>query len=203
MKRVWWLTLLGVLLCSAPARADVVAPGFKFRELRVVIDNLNDYPDYSFYLVAAPWVVPGEKEYGPGKPDKPSRVTLGQVHRPGYSARWQHDWMLVAVPRERADSVDWKALAAGTPGVLHSNRVRLAQPSPALVIWPRDYELRHFRVSLADGQLALTPGAVEEGANGSASWLPGLIAAAALTGMGLWIAHRIRRRSRPTTTAER
>ena len=74
------------------------------------------------------------------------------------------------------------------------------QPSPVLVLWPADYEVRHFRVDLADGQLKFTPGAVEQGSNGFASWLPGLIAAAAITGLGIWLVRRLRRRAAPANT---
>lgn len=205
MKGYWWIAGLVVLMAPGAVMADVGVPGFKSRELRVVIDNLDDYPNHVFYLVAAGWVVPGEKEMGPGKPEKPSRVVPGELHRPGYSARWAHNWMLVAVPRDRAASVDWNALAQGTPGVLHSNRVQLSQPGSVIFLSPEDYETRHFRVTLADGQLTLTPGAVEEGSDGFASWFPAIALATAFLGFGLlmvWVARRVRRKARARSTLD-
>ena len=147
MKRVWWVTLLGLLLesrCGAGRHGP--APGFKFREMRIVIDNLDEYPDYAFYLVAARWVGAEKEDFGPGQPDQAvadrCRVSaLRPATRPG--GRTNGCWS--PLPRERVEHggpVDWQVLVAGAPGVLHSNVVPLAQPSPVLVLWPADYEVR-------------------------------------------------------------
>src|SRR5688572_8013923 len=135
MKRLWCVVLLGGLLGPNAAWADKVFPPFKPTQSRVVIDNLNDYPDQAFYLVAAGWISPDEKAIR-HPPGQPWRLTPGEA-RPtlGYT-RIVRDWMLVAVPRERADSVNWQTLAPGTPGVLHSNRVPLTPPEPVLLFWP-------------------------------------------------------------------
>ena len=82
MRGVWWIAVLVVALGPEAARADMTAPGFKARNLRVVIDNLDDYPDHAFYLVAVSWVDPSEKKYGPGKPQQPPQVKPGQPHFP-------------------------------------------------------------------------------------------------------------------------
>lgn len=203
MKAMWWaVACFGTILCPGAARADMGFPGFKFRELRVVIDNLDDYPDHDFYLVAAEWLNPAEGESGPERHLNPERerMTPGRPHLPGYPARFMHNWMLVAVGRLRtkqADRLGWKMLAADAPGVSRSNRVSLSQPPSVLVFNPNDYEVHHFHVTLADGQLTLTPGPVESGSDGFRSWLPGLLAATAVTGLGFLVVRRLRRPRRP------
>jgi hypothetical protein len=130
-------------------------------------------------------------------------VVIGEEVRPGYASRFIHEWVLVALPRRRAEreEVTWAALSAGAPGVRHSNRVHLAQPASVPIFNPSDSEVRHFRIDLAGDRLTLTPGTVESHADGFASWLPALLLTAAVVGAGLWIARRLTRpaRARPVT----
>jgi hypothetical protein len=181
-------------------------PGFKFRELRVVIDNLGDYPEYTFFLVPSAWISAEDARTapGPGRSDRARSLVPGEIHRPGYPVRFLHDWVLVAVPRQRVapdGQADWEALAGSAPGVLHSEQVRLAQPASVIILSPLDYEEHHFRVALSGNQFTLTPGSVERGSDGFTSWLPGLLLTVAVAGVGLWIVWRVRRRFRARAVA--
>jgi hypothetical protein len=182
----------------------MLGPGFKSRELRVVIDNLGDYPEYHFFLVPGAWLSEeAEKADGPSRPDRAERLVPGATYLPGYPARFLHKWVLVAVPRQGTapeGPVRWAALAKSAPGVLHSEPVQLAAPRAVILLSPEDSETHHFHLAQSGGQLIFTPGAVERGSNGFGSWVPAillcLVLSAAVLGMGVWIAWRVRRRYR-------
>src|SRR5262249_10263750 len=200
MLRVYigWLGILGLLTVVGPVRADMLFPGFKSVELRVSLDNLNDYPDYVFFFVVPGWVT-GEKTNGPPQATTPRHVLPGDYHSPGYPARWNREWMLIAVPRQAvqqaADKFEWKLLDASNPGVLHSNRITLSHPEPVILVRPKDYELHRYRVTLAGDTLELTPGPVVGGSNSWHSWIPGAALAGVVAGLGLWFVRRRRRRT--------
>jgi hypothetical protein len=182
MKTALWVALLVALQCPNAARADMGTPGFKQLELRVVIDNLDDYAEYQFFMVGPSWQ-PSTKD-GPA----PSLVTAEgwRLYVAGPSAVWK----LIAVPRQRAEPVDWEALA---PKVLSSNTVECPRRDSVPGVWPFDYEVRHYRIGLVDGQLSLALVSVEQRSHGFSSWLPAIFTTVAITGVGLWIVRRRRR----------
>lgn len=197
--RTWWaVAAMCVLAAPGAARADVPATGFKFRDLRVVIDNLDDYPDHVFYLAAAGWLGPAGPRFGLSGSEEPRQLVPGQPFRPGHAARWQYEWVLVSLPRRWAErgEVTWAALAPDAPGARHSNRVHLAQPGSVPILNPVDYEVRHFRISFDGDRPTLAPGAVELHADGFGSWVPAVLLTAAVVVAGLWVARRLTRSAR-------
>jgi hypothetical protein len=195
------LAVLGLLAAAGATRADVGVPGFKGVDTLVSLDNMADFPDHVFFFVVPGWVT-GERTSGPPRPAVPPRVSPGSFYSPGYPLRFHHQWMLVALPRRQAEKpdLDWAALAAVNPGVLHSNHFELAAAGVVFLLNPKSYELYHFQVSLADGRLTVTPGPVESvsfevNSVRVPTWIPGLALTAAFVGLGLWIIRRRRRRS--------
>src|SRR5262249_24635621 len=153
---------LGLVALTGVARADLSPPGFKQIGRLLSFDNLADFPDHVFFLVVPGWVT-GEKVNGPmTRGDVPSRLSPGSSHSPGYALRWSEEWMVVAVPRRQVEQggpkLDWGALAASNPGVLHSNRLTLSPTQLLFFLHPKDSETYHFQVALADGRLTVTPG---------------------------------------------
>jgi hypothetical protein len=101
--------------------------------------------------------------------------------------------MVVAVPRRQAEKggpkLDWGALAASNPGVLHSNRLTLSPTQTLFFLHPKDSETYHYHVALADGRLTVTPGHVEGGYS-IPTILSGLALTAAVIALGLWFRRR-------------
>ncbi len=189
MKTARWATLLVALLSPSAARADMGMPGFKYLELRIVIDNLDDYPDYQFFMG------------GPPTKDDPARAPITAEGCHLTVGRQWVIWKLVAVPRqhpEPAVPVDWEALA---PRVLSSNAVQCPSRGSVPGLWPYDYEARHYRISISEGQLTLSLVSVEQRSDGFSSWLPAIFTTVAITGVGLWIVRRRRSATRVRASA--
>src|SRR5262249_48760931 len=154
---------------------------------------------YEFFFVSRGW------PYGGGQgdsrpPETPPHVVPGNYHVPwDWAARVNPEWVLIAVPRpvvqQAGDKLDWKLLKASNAGVLYSNSIRLTPPKDVSLLSSKSYELHHFRVTLKDGTLELTPGPVEDGYNRFQSWIPGLVLAAAVVAFGLWFVRWRRRRA--------
>jgi hypothetical protein len=188
------LAVLGLLAFTGGARADMGVPGFKWIDTLLSFDNLADFPDHVFFFVVPGWVT-GERIHGPGRGEVPPRLSSGSPHAPGYALRWNREWMVVAVPRRQEEQagpkLDWGALAASNPGVLHSNRLTLSPPQTLFFLHPKDSETYHFHLALADGRLTVTPGVVEGGYS-IPTILAGLAITAAVIALGLWLRHRRR-----------
>ncbi len=192
----WTMALLALLLSPGAARADMGFPGEKRRELRLVIDNFDDYPGYYFF-----WVSLSDLQT---RPPYKAHCTPRE-HRFVGSGEYTLELVLVAVPRELVGpdgQVEWEALAKVASGVLHSDLVRVIKPSSVFVLWPYDYETRHYTVAVIDKRLTLKSGPVEQGTNGPNSWVPGIIAALAVFGLGVWGVWRVRRRRRSPVVSE-
>ena len=191
MNTSWRIAaLLAVLLSPGAARADMGFPGLKDIGLLIVLDNLDDYPDYRFYFVPAHALDPKLKRW--------------EYFYPGpreLRVRWSMPtaYVLVAVPRQQVGAdgrMSSDAMVEGTPGVLHSNRVEKVARTDASppIIWPFDYEKRRYRVDLTDGRLSLTLVSVGQGSDSILSWIPAILTALAITGIGVWVVRRRRRR---------
>lgn len=183
------VAVLIVLIAPGAARADAGVPGFKRLRVYVVVDNVSDYPDYAFYLAPTIWL-PGP---GPDKPKKPIPVTPGAQGYLDYPIRHYHDWVMLAVPRTRADAMTWEMLAADQSGVLRSNRVDNPGAGDRFFLSPRDFRTIHFRIDLVGDRLMLTAGPVEDGSDGFHSCVPAVVATLAVVGFGLLVARWMRR----------
>jgi hypothetical protein len=164
-------------------------PGEKRIELRIVFDNLDDYAEYQFVLLRPGWQdqVGGQEKF-PGLRSKEIRFVGGGGYR--------MELLLFAVPRRlvAADGlVSRETLLSGTSDVLCSNPVQVTKTDSVLILWPFDYRECRIRTVLADGRLTLTPGPVEHFSNGFTSWVPALLTALVVTGLGVWLVRRLRR----------
>jgi hypothetical protein len=188
MKAPWRVAaLLAVFLTPDAVRADMGMPGFKSRELRVVIDDLADHPEYLFFRVHPDW---------PTRTQQPTDfhpAPVSEFELRLKSGKYASIIKLLAVPRRLIGprgEVDWEAVAKNAPGVLYSDPVQIRGLGDVAILWPVDYEVHHYRVDLADGKLFLTLASVEHGSDGFSSWIPGILTALAVTGIGVWIARR-------------
>jgi len=184
----WMVGLLFTVLAPGLVRADMGMPGFKSIELQVVFDNLDDFPDYHFYLAQPGWR-PSDTE---PEPEPLTSAGIRVNHGKGMY------WTVAAVPRR------WGDRTAGVPAdILYSDRVEVPSRESLPGIWPVDYEVRHFRIELAPGRLVITPGPVERHADGFSSWAPCLASVGALLALGTWLIWRVWLRRLTGTVTER
>ena len=144
---------LGAILTAAAALADVLPPNARWVSHRVRFENLNDFPDYVFFL--------GAEGFGP--PDQPRKLVVRQLNANGEASMnhnpMEGNWSLYAVPRSLHDDP-----AAEPPqevfqadGVLKSSAL-VGQIRTAPLGEKRDTFWVAYRVGIDErGKLQLSP----------------------------------------------
>jgi hypothetical protein len=193
-----------LFLLPSAARADMPLSG-AVRQVtpQLRFDNLDDYPDYRFYL---------QYRRGDGNPfAAPLQIVEVFSGKPAPVAgegRRVADLALLAAPRDQAlpdFRRDTRGPAPEFPGFLRATN--LEEPATTVsVLDATSYYLTPYRVAVRDGKLevtALREEAVYPGGRAGRALLPywpaaAALAATVLAGAGVWFVRRRAARSRPT-----
>lgn len=190
-----------LFLVTPGTRADISAPGTHEVTPQLRCDNLDDYPDYRFYLQyrrgnGNPYVAPLQIV----------EVTAGQPVAVAGEGRRVADLALLAAPRDQALPAfprDTVGPAPEFPGFLRAN---LECPAATTSVTDAaSYYLSTYRVAIQDGKLEVTrlstEGVYPGGAAGRAvlPYWPAVLAAVAFAGAGVWLVRRRAARARSAT----
>jgi hypothetical protein len=166
-------------------------------------DNLNDYPDYRFYL---------QYRRGDGNPfAAPLQIVeVFSGHPVAVEGRGRHvaDMALLAGPRDQAlpdFQRDARGPAPEFPGFLRATNLEHPVTTTSVPRLDRQYVMP-YRVAITDGKLELTALPVEgdfptdPAERATLPYWPAAaaLAAAVLAGAGVWFVRRRAARSRPT-----
>lgn len=191
-----------LVLCTCGTRADMPLAGAREITPRLRFDNLDDYPDYRFYL---------QYRRGDGNPyAAPLRVVEVVSRQPVAvegPGRRVADLALLAGPRDLpppALAADLRGPAPEFPGFLRATNL---EPPVTTTFRPNrgDDYVMPYRVAITDGRLELTPLPTEGDYPGGLTdnavlqYWPALlaVAVAACAGAGIWFARRRAARPRP------
>ncbi len=188
-----------LFLVTPPTQADVPIPGARQVTPYLRFDNLDDYPDYRFYL---------QYRRGDGNPYAAPlqlvEVKSGQPVPVAGGGRRIADLALLAAPRDQAlpdFRRDTRGPAPEFPGFLRATNLEHPVTMTAVVDAASHY-VSAYRVAIKDGKLEVTALPVEGvypgGRAGRAvlPYWPAVLAAAvaaAFAGAGVWF---VRRRAR-------
>jgi hypothetical protein len=196
-----------VLLVLFPpgTRADILSPGTRQLTPQLRFDNLDDYPDYRFYL---------QYRRGEGNPYAAPlqvvAVVAGQPVALTGGGRNVADLALLAAPRDQPPPAlphDTRGPAPDFPGFLCATNLEPPVTTTSVAHAASHYVMPYW-VAITDGQLELTALPVEGdysggGAGGAAlPYWPVVLAAAVaavFAGAGIWLVRRRAARARTSS----